>query len=140
MVSPRERCGESLPGRSEEAEQGRGEDEHERTDPDIVISILHHTVKSIPGVVESPAPEVVFRGYDGGDLCFSLLFWSRVETSLGVLSEVGLAVHPALEAEGIEIAMPNRDVRIRGSLTADSVLPTDSPDRLPDADSKPREK
>ncbi len=40
-----------------------------------------------------------------------------IEQSLGTLSNVGLEINRALVAAGIEVALPNRDVRIRGNIT-----------------------
>ncbi len=97
------------------------------TDPDEVIELLQETVNRNEKVLSKPAPIVYFRGYDGGDLRFSLFFWTPIEGSLGTLSDVGLEVNRALVGAGIEVAMPNRDVRIRGSLTTTEASPKTLP-------------
>ncbi|MFO0708795.1 MAG: mechanosensitive ion channel [Sandaracinus sp.] len=83
------------------------------TDPHRVIEILRRVATEHRDPTVGIEPEVLFEQFGESSLDFTLQFWAKTfADSIELKSEVGLAVHDALVAAGIEIPFPQRDVRI----------------------------
>jgi len=66
-------------------------------------------------VLADPAPEVLFDNFGSDDLQLRLLFWVALGGARGgptVDSDLRYAIHDALQAAGIVIAFPQRDVHL----------------------------
>lgn len=83
------------------------------TDPAGVVSLLAEVAAGHPQVRPLPAPFCLFQGFGESSLDFVLRFWTDVPDFPRVQSDVRLAVHQALQAAGIEIPFPQRDVHVR---------------------------
>ncbi|HVN83537.1 MAG TPA: mechanosensitive ion channel domain-containing protein [Candidatus Binatia bacterium] len=84
------------------------------TDPRRVIEILERMAGDVADVLKQPAPQAVFVGFGASSLDFALRVWTTRQDILGLIrSRLGLAVHDALHAAGIEIPFPQREVRVR---------------------------
>ena len=95
------------------------------TDPHRVIEILRRVATEHRDPAVGVDVEVLFRAFGESSLDFSLEFWARsFAASIELKSEIGLAVHDALVAAGIEIPFPQRDVRIVGPLPAVPGMPS----------------
>jgi small-conductance mechanosensitive channel len=95
------------------------------TDPHRVIEILRRVATEHRDPAVGVDVEVLFRAFGESSLDFSLEFWARsFAASIELKSEIGLAVHDALVAAGIEIPFPQRDVRIVGPLPAVTGMPS----------------
>jgi small-conductance mechanosensitive channel len=83
------------------------------TDPKTVIDVLEGMATKHPQVVKKPAPKVIFLGFGDSSLNFQLNVWFPVDQWYGASSEVRVAASDALSSAGIEIAVPQRDLRLR---------------------------
>ncbi|GAB4205837.1 MAG: hypothetical protein OHK0013_22020 [Sandaracinaceae bacterium] len=83
------------------------------SDPRRVLEILRGVLEAHADVIQLDRARVLFEGFGESSLDFSVKFWAAsFEDSIRLKSEVGVAVHDALEAAGIEIPFPQRDVRL----------------------------
>ena len=83
------------------------------TPPEKVLDILREVARAHPRVVSDPAPLALFIGFGESALQFQLRVWTdRLERWLEVRSELGVALYAALRAAGMEIPVPQRDVRV----------------------------
>ncbi|NWG75429.1 MAG: mechanosensitive ion channel [Rubrivivax sp.] len=81
-------------------------------DPHVVLSILKRVADGHPRVLQKPKPAVIFKGFGESSLNFALLFFALTGDWVEVNSEVGIRINNALREKGIEIALPQRDIRI----------------------------
>jgi small-conductance mechanosensitive channel len=83
------------------------------TDPDRVVKLLEEAARGHEGVLVSPPPLAIFTGFGDSALSFQLRFWTRrFETWTLVASEVRVAVSRSLDAAGIAIPFPQRDLHV----------------------------
>ncbi len=90
------------------------------TDTDRVQELLLRVAAENPLVLKDPAPVASFEGFGDNSLNFVLRTYLAVlDHRLQVTHELHTAINNAFNAEGIEIAFPQRDLHIR---TAPEVL------------------
>jgi small-conductance mechanosensitive channel len=82
------------------------------TDPDRVLALLKRAVCGHPGVLQRPAPDILFKAFGESWLIFVVRFFTLHNGWVAVSSEVTARVNAALQDAGIEIATPRRDIRI----------------------------
>jgi small-conductance mechanosensitive channel len=85
------------------------------TSPDTVLGILREVASAHPGVLKAPAPAALFLGFGESALRFELRVWTDFEQGQDVQSELSLALYAALGRVGIEIPVPQRELRLRPS-------------------------
>jgi small-conductance mechanosensitive channel len=79
-----------------------------------VLDLLTKVAQQQPDAMSDPQPVVLFTGFGESSLDFSVRFWTRdAATAVVARSEAGAAISEALEAEGIEIPFPQRDLHLR---------------------------
>ena len=84
------------------------------TRPRRVLELLEGVASSHPEVLENPAPEALFRSFGDSSLDFELRAWTESKRGWpAVQSDLAVATHEALEAAGIEIPFPQRDLHLR---------------------------
>ena len=83
------------------------------TDPNSVIEVLEGAATKHPSVVQNPAPKALFLGFGDNSLDFQLNVWFAEDKWYGASSDLRIAAHDALNAAGIEIARPQRDLHLR---------------------------
>jgi potassium-dependent mechanosensitive channel len=83
------------------------------TKPQQVIELMKRVASGHPDVLKVPAPWALFEGFGDNSLNFRIRIWTTMDTGLTVKSEVAMNIYDALEAEGIEIPFPQRDLHIR---------------------------
>ena len=84
------------------------------TDTAHVLDVLRKTSEADPGVMAEPRPVAVCTGFRDSGLGFQLRAWTaRFDDADVVRSRLVLAVHAALAASRVEIALPQRDVHLR---------------------------
>jgi small-conductance mechanosensitive channel len=89
--------------------------------PEKVLDLLREVARTHPQVLSAPAPLALFLGFGESALRFELRAWTgRLERFPEIKSELGLAVYAALQAAGIEIPFPQREVRMRRESTGDA--------------------
>ena len=82
------------------------------SDPEEVMDLLLGVATDHPDVLDDPAPSVPFMGFGNSSLDFEVRAWT-VEDIVRVKSELAVGVSRTLQAAGIEIPFPQRDVHIR---------------------------
>lgn len=108
------------------------------TDPDLVRDALLEVAESHDGVLEHPAPDVLFEEFGDSSLNFTLRVWSnRYTTRPGVFkSELNFLIARKLAEAGIQVPFPQRDLHIRsGTLPVRNVTAEDGADEHPAPDS-----
>ena len=84
------------------------------TDPDAVIEVLREAEDRQPGLVDDPAPQVLFKGFGESSLDFLLRAWvDDNDRWVMIQSELALAVNRGLRERDIEIPFPQRDLHLR---------------------------
>jgi small-conductance mechanosensitive channel len=83
------------------------------TDPKKVLDILKRTAADHPLVLTAPEPSAWMFGFGESSLDFRLFAWTRVENFLTVSSDLHVAVNEAIRGAGIQIPVPQRDLRVR---------------------------
>lgn len=81
-----------------------------------VRDVLLRVARSSPGVLDDPAPLVLFKDFGESSLDFELLAWladPREENPAA--SDIRFAVDQAFRAEAIEIPFPQRDLHVRSA-------------------------
>jgi potassium-dependent mechanosensitive channel len=85
-------------------------------DPKEIIKLLVSVADKNTGVMHEPAPNAFFLGFGDSSLNFELRFWSaRQDTWFQLKSDVAIAVAEALQANGIEVPFPQRDLHVRSA-------------------------
>ena len=85
------------------------------TAPERVIQLLATIARGHPGVLRHPEPGAFFQGFGPNSLDFILMFWAEQQTHFRLRSEIAIAVNAALHEAGIEIPLPQREVRVLSS-------------------------
>ncbi len=85
------------------------------TDPQRVVALLAEVARGTPGVLHEPPPVALFLGFGDSALNFQLRAWTaHFEEWMKTRSDLGLAVHDALEKAGITVPFPQREVHVIG--------------------------
>jgi potassium efflux system protein len=80
-----------------------------------VLEVLRTAASMHPAIVSEPPPVALFMGFGESALLFELRAWAgRFSEWLQIRSELALRLHRALGAAGIQIALPRREVVLRG--------------------------
>ncbi len=83
-------------------------------DPERVLALLRGICADHPGVLRDPTPLIFFDRFGDSGLLFQIHAWTpRIEDTLSLKSALGLAVLAALRNEGIEIPLPQTELRVR---------------------------
>jgi potassium efflux system protein len=77
------------------------------------IQILLNVAASDASVLTEPAPAVAFQGFGESALNFELRVWTLVRSNVDTKSQVSIAAFRALSEAGIEVPVPQRDLRLR---------------------------
>lgn len=85
------------------------------TDLNVAREAALEAVRAVPGVLEDPAPTVVFHTFGGSSIDFTVYFWiNPQETDLfGAKSAAVQAIHRVFQEKGIEIPFPIRTVYLQ---------------------------
>ena len=99
------------------------------TDTDKVQRLLLEAAKSIPTILEDPAPSAIFTGFGDSSLDFELrAYIPNVDHVLTLRHELYTAVDKKFKAAGIEIPFPQRDLHMRTIHEALTVQQSQKPD------------
>jgi small-conductance mechanosensitive channel len=83
------------------------------SDLDLVFRILLAAARETPGVLHKPAAEVLCKDFNSGSIDFEVRYWSPVQRSLEIGSELRRKIYAEFNANGISIPFPQLDVHIR---------------------------
>ncbi len=82
--------------------------------PERARDVLMQVVRTQPGVIHDPPPEVICIGFGESSVDFAIRAWTGgYLDAIDITSRLALRVHAALAKEGIEIPFPHRDVYLR---------------------------
>ena len=76
------------------------------------IKVVFDTVKTVPGVLEEPAPSVSIASLDDSEVTLNVRPWCKGSDYWGVWSATYQAVLAGLEKAGLEVPFPQLDVRV----------------------------
>ena len=83
------------------------------SDTDRAAEVMLAELKSLPIVLETPPPQVLFMGFGDSSLDFELrVFLKCFEDRVPTRHQVHMLINKALEREGISIPFPQRDLHI----------------------------
>jgi small-conductance mechanosensitive channel len=100
-------------------------------DPRQATELLVRIAGQVPGVSSSPAPAAIVMGFADGVQHVSLRAWTLEHADwLQVRSELAMRVREGLAAAGIEMALPQRELRLRRAPAGDDAA-TDTPSSSP---------
>ncbi len=81
------------------------------TDAKRVLTLLDRVAREHDDVLEDPPPQVLFKGFAESSLEFELRAWTESERGWpAVRSDLAVAVQGVFAEDGIEIALPQRDL------------------------------
>lgn len=88
------------------------------SNPEVVRDTLLDVAASHPGVLRTPPPDVVLLEFGESSLNFDLRVWTDeyITKPLILRSDLNFAIRKALQARGIEIPYPQRDIHIRSAM------------------------
>jgi potassium-dependent mechanosensitive channel len=78
-----------------------------------VMHLLLSVAASDSNILKDPAPAVGFQGFGESAINFELRFWTLVQSNVDIKSRVSIAMAQTLAEAGIEIPVPQRDLRLR---------------------------
>jgi MscS family membrane protein len=85
------------------------------SDVDAVVALLEEVARGNDSVCQDPEPRVRMRGFGDSSLDFELLCWVNHPAERGLVThELYMTIYKALNAAGIEIPFPQRDLWVRG--------------------------
>jgi potassium-dependent mechanosensitive channel len=83
------------------------------TDAAAVLTLLNEVIRGNAEILTDPEPKALFLGFGDNSLDFELRFWTDSGGWVGLRSEVMAALYDKLNAAGIEIPFPQRDLHLR---------------------------
>jgi len=83
------------------------------SDLEKAMRLLYSVASADPDVRQTPQPAVLFQGFGDSAQNLELRFWLRIGAQVDVKSRVSIAVAQAFQEAGIEIPVPQRDIRVR---------------------------
>jgi len=87
------------------------------SDVELVHKVMTETIRTLPLVLDEPAPKVYFSGFGDSSLDFRLHVYLRQLTDrMPLVHEVHNAIFKALRENGVEIPFPQRDLHIRSTV------------------------
>jgi small-conductance mechanosensitive channel len=86
-----------------------------KTDLEKTRQVVLETLRSIPGVLAEPKPEVLFNRFGAATIDFTLYFWVQLDQlSFGAAQDVAVTrIKTAFEQAGIEIPYPVRAAPVK---------------------------
>jgi potassium efflux system protein len=84
------------------------------SDIELAHQVMTDTIKSIPKILEEPAPTVLFSGFGDSSLKFTLyVYVSEMANRLPVTHDLHIRLLQALRHHKIEIPFPQQDIHVR---------------------------
>ncbi|MGY6560427.1 MAG: mechanosensitive ion channel family protein [Nitritalea sp.] len=85
-----------------------------KEDPEHIRKILMEIAREHPGVIEDPAPDILFDEFDDSSLNFNMRVWTTDFTNKPKVlkSELYYKIFKRFQEEGVEIPFPQRDLHI----------------------------
>ena len=101
------------------------------TNPHQAQAVILAAVRSCAGVLDKPAPSVVFTAFGASSIDFEVrAFASTLDERLPLMHEVNSAIARALADAGIEIPFPQQDVYVKSLPETSARIVAEGPRRL----------
>lgn len=96
------------------------------SNPRQVEEALLEAARGTESILKTPAPSVWFSGFGESTLDFTLLCWTSdmVHRPRSLESELRFRIHETLEAKGIELPYPQRDLHVRSATGLEKLMET----------------
>jgi small conductance mechanosensitive channel len=82
------------------------------SDPEQAIAILRRALEGVDGVTPEPSPQIGIQGFGESSIDIGLRFWVPTKRYYETQYAANMAAWKALEAGGIRIPFPRRDLRV----------------------------
>lgn len=82
------------------------------SDPEKAIAAIRETIAAFPEVVKAPAAQVGIETFGESGINLGYRYWIPTSKYYQILYRLNLAVYRALQKAGIEIPLPQREVKI----------------------------
>jgi potassium-dependent mechanosensitive channel len=79
--------------------------------PEEVAEVIINSLTPLEEILDTPAPQALFVGYENGVLNFKVLIWTEGNIFLAE-SKGGIAIFSGLAKQGIKVAKPNFNIGI----------------------------
>jgi len=97
----------------------------------LARKVMTDTVRSIPIVLATPEPTVLFIGFGENSLNFSIgIFVSEISKRMPAINELHIRLEQAFRENGIEIPFPQMDIHIRSVVQQPSDTAALYPEKL----------
>jgi len=97
----------------------------------LARKVMSDTVRSIPNVLATPEPTVLFIGFGENSLNFSIgIFVSEISKRMPAINELHIRLEQAFRENGIEIPFPQMDIHIRSVVQQPSDTAALYPEKL----------
>jgi len=81
--------------------------------PEKVVEVLEAVARAHPEIMQTPAPQAVFKAFGDSSINFELRAWTnRFERWPKIQTELAAAIYAALHAAGMSLPFPQREVRL----------------------------
>ncbi len=86
-----------------------------KEDPELIRKLLLEVANEHPGVLQNPAPGVIFDEYADSSLNFFLLVWTTkyINRPAFLKSDLYFAIFQKFKEHGVEIPFPQRDLHLK---------------------------
>jgi small-conductance mechanosensitive channel len=86
-----------------------------KEDPELIRKLLLEVASEHPGVLQKPAPDVIFDEYADSSLNFFLLVWTTkyINRPAFLKSDLYFAIFQKFKKHGVEIPFPQRDLHLK---------------------------
>lgn len=85
------------------------------SDPERAIAILSRVLAEVDGVTQEPKPQIGIQAFGESSIDIGLRFWVPTQRYYQTQYAANLAAWKALQAGGIQIPFPRRDLRVLSS-------------------------
>jgi len=94
------------------------------SDTELAHKLLMQVAKDHAGVLDEPAPSVIFKNFGASSLDFQLrAYIPNIGALMGTRHELNMAIDKAFREAGVEIAFPQQDIHVRTVEGSVSLLP-----------------
>ncbi len=82
------------------------------SDPKLAIRVIEETLKGIEGISEARLPQVGIEAFGDSSIDLGIRFWVKTRVRYEARFTANMAIHDVLQAHGIVIPFPQREVRM----------------------------
>jgi len=81
--------------------------------PEKVVAVLEAVARAHPEIMQTPAPQAVFKSFGDSSIDFELRAWTnRFERWPAIQTELAAGIYAAVRAAGMSLPFPQREIRV----------------------------